>query len=64
MKAYVCDKCGKVILIEDDKAYYSKENGIYHLVCDSTKYCDLDLCEDCVHELMGAVREVKDGDNQ
>lgn len=59
MKAFVCDKCGKVILLEDSKAYYAKANGIYHLVSDD--HIEIDLCEDCVQELLCAVRGMKEG---
>jgi Fe2+ or Zn2+ uptake regulation protein len=59
MKAFVCDKCGKVILLEDDKAYYAKSNGVYHLVSDKMEHCEIDLCEDCAKELMSAVRNMK-----
>lgn len=58
-KAFVCDKCGKVILLDDDKLYYTPEHGISHLVCGGK--CELDLCEDCVQELMAAVRDMREG---
>lgn len=60
MKAIVCDKCGKVTLFEDDKPYCSP-SGVYRLSGDGGFKDVLDLCEDCVGELMKAVREVKEG---
>lgn len=55
MKAIVCDKCGKVALLEDDKPYMYP-TGVYRLVSDGCKAKDLDLCEDCAGELVEAVR--------
>lgn len=59
MKAFVCDKCGKVCLLDDDKAYYAKENGIYRLVSTHDRV-EIDLCEECVSELMAVVRKEKE----
>ena len=57
MKAIVCDKCGKVILLEDGRYEYGTGSGAFHLI--GGKFADslLDLCEDCVEELMTAVRK-------
>ena len=60
MKAIVCDKCGKVNLLEDDKLYYYP-SGVYRLLDDRDSSV-IDLCEDCAAELVEAVRKTKDGD--
>ena len=62
MKAIVCDKCGKVILLEDDKPYWVAPAGVFVLQKDAHPHVKMDLCEDCVDELMEAVRRTKDGD--
>lgn len=59
MKAIVCDKCGKVTLIEDDKPTYSEESGVFHLIGSFGTASQIDLCKDCAQELMAAVRERK-----
>lgn len=53
-EAYVCDKCGKVVLLEDSKPYMSP-SGIYQLVGEKSEYA-IDLCENCVEELFERVR--------
>lgn len=57
MKAIVCDKCGKVVLLED-KYPLGKEEGIHCLILtnDMTRESKLDLCQECAEELMAAVR--------
>lgn len=55
MKAYVCDKCGKTALLDDRYPMYGKEIGVYHLASDGGSI-EIDLCEECVEELMPAVR--------
>ena len=61
MKAIVCDKCGHVTLLEDNKPYYSP-TGVYRLVNDRSEVNEIDLCEDCAAELVEAVRKMKDGE--
>lgn len=63
MRAYICDKCGKAVLLEDNTSPYECANGIYHLVSNFKGEYELDLCEDCVKELMSAIREMKGGDS-
>lgn len=58
MKAYVCDKCGKVILLEDERPYMMP-SGVYQLIGDTDKM-HLDLCEECANELVEAVRRAKE----
>ena len=58
MKAIVCDKCGKVILLEENRYEYSTNSGVYHLIGGAKIGRELDLCESCAEELMAAVREV------
>lgn len=58
MKAIVCDKCGKVTLLEDDIYPYGKDNGLYYLVSD-TNSTKLDLCAECAEELLTLVRKEK-----
>lgn len=60
MKAIVCDKCGKVTLLEDDKPYTYAPIGIYVLL-NELAGTRLELCEDCGNELIEAVRREKDG---
>ena len=59
MRAFVCDKCGKVILLEDIPAIYQK--GINHMTGQGLPDGELDLCDECVAELVEAVRNVKEG---
>ena len=59
MKAIVCDKCGKVNLLEDEKPYMDP-SGVYRLIGDRDDTV-LDLCENCANELVEAVRNVKEG---
>lgn len=56
MKAIVCDKCGKVILIPEDSGIYDPETGVYCLINSKDKR-NLDLCEECAEELMALVRK-------
>ena len=55
MKAVVCDKCGKVILLPDGKDTYDPENGVFHLYGDG--FTAIDLCRECTDELVAAVRK-------
>lgn len=57
MKAIVCDKCGKVILIPDE-IVYEYATGINRLSM-MTKRLEIDLCDECADELVAAVREGK-----
>lgn len=57
MKAIVCDKCGKVILLEDDRPY-CYPSGIYRLVNERGGAKELDLCEDCAGELVEVLRRM------
>jgi hypothetical protein len=56
MKAIVCDKCGKVVLIPDNGPAFCTETGIYRLVSMNDGNGIVDLCEECKKELMDAVR--------
>lgn len=60
MKAIVCDKCGKVTLLEDEMPYMYP-SGVYRLFSDKDNSV-LDICEDCKNELLEAVRRTKDGE--
>lgn len=63
MKAIVCDKCGKVVLLEDGKPFMFAPIGIYRL--DNEKDGTvLELCTECGDELIAAVRKTKDGDTK
>ncbi len=53
MKATVCDKCGKVILLPDDPMCCS--DGVNSLYVRSRKL-NIDLCDECIDELIVAVR--------
>lgn len=59
MRAFVCDKCGKVILLEDIPAICQK--GINHITGQGLPNGGLDLCDECVAELVEEVRNVKEG---
>lgn len=60
MKAIVCDKCGKVTLLEDEFPY-RYPSSVYRLVCESGKAKELDLCEDCADGIIEALRR-RDGE--
>jgi hypothetical protein len=54
MKAIVCDKCGKVVLLPDEPLRCPE--GINTLVMRGT-HREIDLCDECVDELVAAVRK-------
>lgn len=60
MRAYVCDKCGKVVLVDDFSSLF--DEGINHVSGSGLPGRNLDLCDTCVEELVAAVRTVK-GEN-
>ena len=51
MKAIVCDKCGRVILLSDDEFFPDGINRLEML----SKRQSIDLCDECTEELMAAV---------
>ena len=57
MKAIVCDKCGKVTLLEDDRPYMYPA-GVYRLVSDRGGSKEIDLCEDCAGNLVELLRRM------
>ena len=57
MRAIVCDKCGKVVLIPDRSNMHNIE-GVHQLYSDGLGISKLDLCDECAEELIGAVRNV------
>lgn len=59
MRAYVCDKCGKVILLDDGMAI--SPEGMNHMTGSGLPDGELDLCDECVAELVQAVRNVREG---
>ena len=59
MKAIVCDKCGNVILLDDDKPYQSAPAGVFVWVHDKYLSFQMELCEDCGDEIVEAVRNMK-----
>lgn len=59
MRAYVCDKCGKVILLDDGMAI--SPEGMNRMTGSGLPDGELDLCDECVAELVEAVRNVKEG---
>ena len=61
MKAYVCDKCGKVLLCEEDDRYALIPEGICFLSEKRKGGVSMELCTECVAELMAAIREQKEG---
>ena len=60
-KAIVCDKCGKVILLEDDKPYTFAPAGVFTLMHDKYPHIKMELCEDCADGLVESVRRMKGG---
>lgn len=62
MLAIHCDKCGKVLLLEDRSSISKQMNeaGWYKL-CSYGDYdsreTDIDLCKECHDELQAAVRK-------
>lgn len=56
MKAIVCDKCGKVVLLPD-RVNTCADVGFHQLYSDTLACSKLDLCEECAEELMKAVHE-------
>ena len=58
MKACVCDKCGRVVLFSDKPDWMPK--GINRMHGSGLPDGVLDLCDQCVAELMEAVRTVKE----
>ena len=61
MRAIVCDKCGKVVLLEDDRPYLYSPAGVYRLLHERSGI-EIELCEDCGNELIAEVRRMKEGD--
>lgn len=61
MKAIVCDKCGKVVLLADEYPL-GKAEGIHCLTLtnDYSRESKLDLCQECAEELVAAVRRNKE----
>ena len=55
MKAIVCDKCGKVILLPDDRHTYDPENCVCQLYVGGGPV--IDLCKECADELVASVRK-------
>ena len=60
MLATHCDKCGKVLLLENDRDLYKQMNeaGWCKLHTYGTTYeSNMDLCKECYDELQAAVRK-------
>jgi hypothetical protein len=55
MRAIVCDRCGKVVLLSDDDRVYAVPNGIVRLL--SSEIGDVDLCVECAKELKTALQK-------
>lgn len=56
MRAIVCDRCGKVMLLPDDRLWTDEGYTLRGM----KKELNLDLCEECAEELVKATREVKE----
>ena len=55
MKAVVCDKCGKVVLMADeDLMTYTEGINILQML---GKRQTIDLCDECTDELVAAIRK-------
>lgn len=59
MKAYVCDKCGKGLLIPDRSPLAVEAEEINRLTGNGVPDGVIELCNECVQELVAAVRDVK-----
>lgn len=59
MLAVHCDKCGKVLLLEDDHSLNKQMNeaGWCKLYMSGTGTSELDLCKECSDDLKAAVRK-------
>ena len=60
MKAIVCDKCGKVVLLEDEKPYMCNPIGVYTLYKGGSDEV-IELCEECGNDLISEVRKTREG---
>lgn len=59
MNAIVCDKCGKVMLLEDRTCF---PYPAYRLLPpDRSGAVALDLCEECAEALVSEVRDKEEG---
>ena len=56
MKACVCDKCGKVVLYENENERIP--DGIYRLSDGRIDGVCLDLCTECLDGVMSSLREM------
>lgn len=62
MKAYVCDRCNKVINELNDDHPFDNTIWRYEILMDTHPYPDkikVDLCWDCKKELVKWLREMK-----
>lgn len=57
MKAIVCDKCGKVILLPDEPSALFPRGTARLIMVGSQE--ELDVCQECADELFAAVRKGK-----
>lgn len=59
MLATHCDKCGKVLLLEDGSSIYKQMNEAAwcKLTMCGTYTSTIDLCKECCDELQAAVRK-------
>ena len=56
MKAIVCDKCGKVILLEEDRSRCTYIPDDVFILRNDRRDMRIELCEACGNELIAAVR--------
>ena len=61
MKAIVCDKCGKVVLLEEDVPYAFIPVGMYRLINDKGNE-KFELCQECGDEMLAYVRMTRGGE--
>lgn len=57
MKAIVCDKCGKVVLLEGDSFRYPDEINVLYI---QDKGQQIDMCNECTNELLEGIRKEND----
>lgn len=56
MRAIVCDRCGKVMLLPDGICW----PGESYILTGPKKELNLDLCEKCAEDLVKATRKEED----
>jgi len=60
--AKICDRCGKRVVEDDfgewEEFFHWRNKCGYHSVWGDGNVVEVDLCQDCVHELLRSVARV------